>query len=67
MTACSAHRPTDFDRLLYMIGGFHHQMKHGVFGPHDAEALKLRARINSSHEELVVRILLITELHIKKS
>ena len=61
-----AHRAPGLDRSFDMIGGFHHQVEHGVSGANHTHPFKLRPRIDPCDEGLVVRFLFVTQLDVKE-
>ncbi len=66
-SASTPHGSARFHGLLDVIGGLHHEVRHGVLGPNDTQAFKLRAWIDAHHQGLIVRLLFVGELHVEQA
>src|SRR5947208_12205351 len=67
VSPCPSHGPACLDGSLYMVGCLYHQVDDGLFRPTHTEAFKLAAWINSCHQRLIVRVLLVAQLHVEES
>ena len=66
-SASTPHGSARFHCILDVIRGPHHEVRHGILGPNDTKAFKLRAWIDAHHEGLIVRLLFVGELHIEQT
>ena len=62
-----AHPPARLHCRLDMGGRFDHQVQHGLLGADHAVPLKLGARISPDHQGLIVRLLLIGQVHVEQA
>ena len=66
-SASTAPGSTRLHCLLDVTGGLHHEVRHGITGPNDTEALELRAWIDAHHQGLIVRFAAIAQLDVEQA
>ncbi len=62
-----SHGPSRLHRIFHMRGCLHHQVQDRLLGANDAQPLKLGARINTSHQRLIVRFLFVAQLYVEQA